>query len=100
MSDLKPDMNDFRGDCPAGATADFRPFVSTWDDLVIPKHRRMVVQYLTDEAGVNGLHLYHGDKEISFEDPGLFPFGETLAKQARFTAGDATSWGGGYEWPR
>jgi hypothetical protein len=30
----------------------------------------------------------------------LFPFGETLAKQSRFAAGEAMGWGEGYEWPR
>ncbi|HJS85227.1 MAG TPA: hypothetical protein VJ779_07180 [Acetobacteraceae bacterium] len=74
--------------------------MSQADDLVLPKHRRMVVQYSTDEAGVTELHLYYGDKDISFAESDLFPFGETLAKQARFTAGDATRWGAGYEWPR
>jgi hypothetical protein len=61
----------------------------------------MVVQYLAGENGATELHLYHGDKDISFDDPALFPFGETLAKQARFTAGDAADWGGeSYDWPR
>lgn len=67
---------------------------------MFPKHRRTVVQYSTGESGVAELHLYYDDKEISFDEPDLFPFGETLAKQARFTAGDATGWGEGYEWPR
>jgi hypothetical protein len=100
---MKPAMNDLQiesGACPVDAAVNVRPVVSQCDDLVLPKHRRMVVQYSTDEAGVTELHLHYGAKEISFDEPDLFPFGETLAKHARFTAGDATGWGEGYEWSR
>src|SRR3954465_12353162 len=100
---MKPAMNDPRienGACPVHAADGVRPVVSQGDDLVLPKHRRMIVQYSTDEAGVKNLHIYYDDKEISFDEPDLFPFGETLAKQAGFTAGDATGWGEGYGWPR
>ena len=103
MSDLNLAINGppIEGNaCPTLAADRVRPIVSRWDDLVLPKHRRMVVQYLTNEAGATELHLYYGDKEISFDEPDLFPFGETLAKQSRFTAGDATGWGEGYDWPR
>jgi hypothetical protein len=96
-------MNDHRIEqdtCPAHATGDIDPVVSRWDDLVIPKHRRMVVQHATNEAGVAELRLYYDDKEIVFDEPELFAFGETLARQARFTAGDATGWGDGYDWPQ
>ncbi|MGH2396626.1 MAG: hypothetical protein ACRDFW_06490 [bacterium] len=30
----------------------------------------------------------------------MFAFGETLAKQSRFVARTATTWGNGYDWPR
>lgn len=103
MNDLIPGMNDHQIEsdaCPVHAAGDVGPIVSRCDDLVLPKHRRMVVQYSTDEAGAVELHLYYDDKEVSFDEPDLFPFGETLAKQSRFTAGDATRWGDGYEWPR
>ncbi len=70
------------------------------DELVFPKHKRVVTHYSTDASGVSELHLYYGEKEISFDDPELFAFGENLAKQARFVAGSAASWGEGYEWPR
>jgi hypothetical protein len=96
-------MNDHRTErdmCPAHATGDIDAVVSRWDDLVVPKHRRMVAQHRTNEAGETELRLYYADKEIIFDEPELFPFGETLARQARFTAGDATGWGDGYEWPR
>src|SRR5688572_3139439 len=100
---MKPAMNNlqFESDvCSMDVADNACPVVSQHNDLMIPKHRRMVVQYSTDEADVTELHLYYGVKEISFDEPDLFPFGETLAKQARFTAGDATGWGEGYEWPR
>ena len=76
------------------------PTLSQSDELVFPQHRRAVVQYLADKSGTTELHLYYSDKDISFDEPDLFPFAETLAKQARFTAGDAADWGEGYEWPR
>src|ERR1700712_3149913 len=96
-------MNDHRVErdtCPVHEAGDVRPVVSRWDDLVIQKHRRMVVQRATNEAGAAELRLYYDDKEIIFDEPELFSFGETLARQSRFTAGDATNWGDGYEWPR
>src|ERR1700710_1363392 len=88
------------GECPVQAVGDSCPVVSRQDDLVLPKHRRTVVQYSTNEAGATELRLYYGAKEISFDEPDLFAFGETLAKQSRFTAGDATGWGHGYDWPQ
>ena len=101
MSD--PAMNDLQlasAACPVHAAGDARSVVSQWDDLVLPKHRQMFAQYLTDEAGATELHLFYGEKDVSFDEPALFPFGEALAKHPRFTAGDATRWGEGYEWPR
>jgi hypothetical protein len=49
-------------------------------------------------VGSPELRLYYGHKEISFDEPELFAFGEALAMQTRFEAGDATRWGGGYNW--
>ncbi len=70
------------------------------DELVFPMHKRVIVQYSKDSAGSRELHLYYGDKEISFVEPDLFDFGENLAKQSRFVAKSATEWGNDYEWPR
>lgn len=65
--------------------------------LVLPLHRRMVVQQsLEDERPI--LNLYYDDKHISFDDPHFFPFARSLAKADRFAALDATDWGNGYEW--
>jgi hypothetical protein len=96
-------MNDLQhegGVCPMHAASDVRLVVSQGDDLVLTQHRRMFAQYLTDEAGATELHLFYGERDISFDEPDLFPFGEALAKNPRFTAGDAASWGEGYDWPR
>jgi hypothetical protein len=70
------------------------------DELHFPMHKRVITQYSRDAAGAPELHLYYGDKEISFDEPALFAFGEALARQSTFPAGSATTWGGGYEWPR
>lgn len=67
------------------------------DGLRLAFPKRMVVQRRV-EGGVPALHLYYGDKEISFDDERLFAFGETLARQSEFTAGDAIAWGDGYAW--
>ena len=66
--------------------------------LVLPMQKRMVVQYSANESGARELHLYYDDKEISFDEPELFAFGEALACNGRFRAGDARGWGAGYEW--
>jgi hypothetical protein len=100
---MEPAMDDDlieSGTCPVQAAGNIRPVMSRGDELVLPRHRRMVVQYSTDATSATELHLYYEGKEVSFDEPDLFPFGETLARQGRFTAGDATRWGDGYEWPR
>jgi hypothetical protein len=86
--------------CPMHAMRTQHTLLDADDELVFPKHRRVVTRYSSDAAGVTELHLYYGEKEISFDDPELFAFGEGLAKQSRFVAGTATTWGEGYDWPR
>lgn len=70
------------------------------EELLFPLHKRTIVQYSQDAEGAKELHIYYDDKEISFDEPELFAFGETLAKQAKFTAKTATGWGPGYPWPQ
>src|SRR5262249_22999525 len=77
-----------------------QPVLEADDELVFPQHKRLVIQYASDAAGGTELHLYCGEKEITFDEPELFAFGEGLAKQARFVARTATTWGEGYDWPR
>ena len=74
--------------------------VCSSDELMLPKHRQTVLQYMPDETGITQLHLYYGAKEIVFDEPALFAFGETLARQTRFKAAEATTWGDGYAWTR
>jgi hypothetical protein len=85
--------------CPLHAHAAGVPAGLTREtELVLPMHKRVVAQYATGEAGGRELRLYYGDKEISFDEPELFAFGEALAQQSRFAAGNAAGWGEGYEW--
>lgn len=72
--------------------------LSPGDELILPHHRRAVIQFLQDEAGATALHIFHGDKEIVFDEPDLFGFGQALATQSRFVAGAAASWG--CDWAR
>ncbi|WP_374621594.1 hypothetical protein [Devosia sp.] len=60
--------------------------------------RRMVVQQAVSDEGQPELILYYEDKEVLFDEPHLFAFGETLARQDRFRADAATAWGDGYDW--
>jgi hypothetical protein len=68
------------------------------DYLALPMHQRVIPQYSTQLDGTVELHLYYGDKEISFDEPELFEFGEALAKHAMFRAESALTWGVGYTW--
>ena len=86
--------------CPLAAASRQQISLAAADELFFPKHKSVITQYSTDESGITELHLYYGAKEISFDLPELFAFGENLAKQACFVAGSATSWGEGYEWPQ
>lgn len=70
------------------------------DELVLPLHKRVVTQYANSETGVRELRLFYDDKEISFDEPELFGFGEALVRQERFVAREATRWGHGQDWAR
>ncbi|MGH8652751.1 MAG: hypothetical protein ACREYE_11550 [Gammaproteobacteria bacterium] len=86
--------------CPLQALYRQWTLLDADDELVFPKHKCEVTQYSTDASGAVELHLYYGEKEISFDEPELFAFGEGLAKHSRFVARTATTWGEGYDWPR
>lgn len=66
--------------------------------LHLPAHRSIVSHYARNDEGVLELQLLYGDREISFDEAPLFAFGETLALQSTFRAGDAEQWGDGYPW--
>lgn len=85
--------------CPMHKKADSKKRdLSPSDELILPMHKRVVVQYSTNEAGKKELHLFYGDKEISFDDPALFSFGVSLAKQPIFLAGTAVNWAENQDW--
>lgn len=81
----------------AARTTDFH--VQPNDLLELPMAQRMVIQY-RPTAEARELCLYYGAREISFDDPDMFAFGETLGRQTRFVAQDAIQWGSGYAWTR
>ena len=66
--------------------------------LVLPMGKAFVTHWTETAEGTRELVLFYRDKEISFDEPHLFAFGETLARQKRFRAGEATGWGKGYDW--
>lgn len=70
------------------------------DELTLPLHKRVITQYATNENGDKELRLFYGEKEISFDEPELFTFGEMLGKQAKFLASDSLRWGANYDWQR
>ena len=70
------------------------------DELVFPLSKGAFTQYWEDENTPRELRVFYRDKEITFDDPHFFAFGEALVKQSRFRAGDALQWGGEYKWPR
>ena len=69
------------------------------DELVFPLSKSAYTQYSEDPSEPLEFRLYYGTKEICFDDPAQFAFGEALAKQSRFVAGDALNWGEN-DWPR
>ena len=74
-----------RGTAAPAPTVGLQP-----DDLLrLPMHQRVVVQYADNDEGRRELRLFYADKEISFDEPELFTFGETLATQSQFAAGQA-----------
>lgn len=65
--------------------------------LVLPDPRSAVVQRLDGPEGVV-LHVFHGDKELAFDDPRFFAFAEGLVRAGDFAAHEACTWGTGYAW--
>ncbi len=62
------------------------------DILVFPMSKNVVLQHGQDAHGAPALTLFYGASEITFDDPAQFGFGEMLARQTRFRAGDAQDW--------
>ena len=74
--------------------------ISPDEQLLLPWHRRMVAQRSSDRDGRPSLRLFHGDKEVSFDEPELFAFGLALGRQPAFLARQALDWAPGLQWPR
>lgn len=74
------------------ATASRTDIVQRDDLLVFPMSKSAVVQHGSDADGAAMLTLFYGDKEVTFDDPAHFGFGEMLARQSHFAAGDAALW--------
>lgn len=100
MNDSVIITNDNASSCPMHGMPTQSRVLRASDELIFPQHKRSIVQYSIDESGTKELYIYYGDKEISFDEPELFEFGENLAKHPGFIAGAALNWGSGYEWPQ
>ena len=66
--------------------------VDPHETLYLPLQRRFTHEYVTTPEGTRELRLFFGFQEISFDEPELFTFGETLIRQEHFLAGSATTW--------
>jgi hypothetical protein len=88
------------GACPFGHGAQDDGTIAPGDELHLPMHKRVVVQYGVAGDGRRELHLYCGPREVVFDEPELFSFGETLGRHSSFVARSVLQWGEGYEWPR
>ncbi len=92
-----------RGETAVPPAVEARPFHGSArllypdEHLALPMARRMVCQH-TGSAAVPELTLFYDDKEIAFDEPHLFPFAETLARQDVFRAGEAGEWAPGCDW--
>jgi hypothetical protein len=69
------------------------------DELVLPLSKGAFAQYREEADRPRELRIFYRDKEIAFDDPAFFGFGENLIRQSRFRAGDAVDWGR-LEWPK
>src|SRR5436853_3678864 len=69
------------------------------DELVFPMSKAAFTQYWEDKDTPRELRVFYKDKEIAFDDPTFFSFGENLVKQSTFRAGDALQWCAS-DWPK
>jgi hypothetical protein len=75
--------------------------VDPQETLFVTARKRFVPVYGPNEEGARELVLHVGTLEISFDEPDLFPWAETLIQQDNFLAGSAASWSAEpLEWPR
>src|SRR3954453_21407399 len=75
--------------------------VDPHENLFVVSRKRFVPVYNPNPDGTRELVLYVGLREISFDEPELFPWAEKLIEQDSFMAGSATTWAAEpLEWPR
>lgn len=98
--DMSQATMDDSATCPHAVMGDEISVLSRDSILVLEHHKRIVLQRIVSQDGAPELHLFYGDKHVSFDETDLFAFAETLARTPRFAAGDVTSWGEALEWPR
>jgi hypothetical protein len=68
------------------------------DRLFVPHRKRLSHDYVVNDDGVRELRIYYGLKDITFDEPRLFAFGERLVTAASFTGREAMAWGPDYAW--
>ncbi|MDE2403160.1 MAG: hypothetical protein KGM17_00400 [Sphingomonadales bacterium] len=61
--------------------------------FVLPQARAALLQQGRDADGAPVLTLYHRGREVQWDDPRQFAFGEALAHCPRFSGADAAGWG-------
>jgi hypothetical protein len=66
--------------------------------MFVPHRKRLTHTYVINEEGVRELRIDYGLKEITFDEPHLFAFGEQLVRESSFTGEAAMAWGPGYPW--
>ena len=72
--------------------------IAPTDRLFVPHRKRLMHAYVVNGDGQRELRIDYGLKEISFDEPHLFAFGERLVAEAAFTGHEAAAWGAGYDW--
>ncbi len=67
--------------------------------MFIPLPGRLLHETVDGSDGERVLTLFYNEKEITFDEPRLLPFGERLLKETRFVAEQALTWSAdGYSW--
>jgi hypothetical protein len=75
--------------------------VDPQETLFVKSRKRFIPVYKPNPEAPVELTLHCGQQEISFDEPDLFPWAETLIRQDSFLAGAAVKWTAqALEWPR
>jgi len=90
-------IDDSVAQCPVNHSSTSRA-LKIDDELIFKNFKLAYSHYSTDKNGSPQFNIYCDDKEITFDEPELFTFGEQIVRQEKFTAGSAIQWGIGYEW--